>query len=86
MIMKHLSADRKGHASLARSMEHPFDMHRCIGELFEGLIKDFGEIPIPLGVDREKVKATFNKGALSVTLPKIEKTKIEWKRIKITSA
>lgn len=165
--MKHLPVLRKGHTSLARTIEHPFDFLHGMNELFEGIVKDFGkiripsmesvwkelslaspkidiseandaynvkaelpgleekdidlsidhdiivirgekkqereekkknyffpehligryygELPMPWGVDIEKVKATFKKGILKVTLPKIEKAKMERRRIKITS-
>jgi len=165
--MKHLPAVRKGHAAVARTMEHPFDMHRSMNELFEGIFKGLGgirlpsmerfwkepgvsaakfdisetgdaynvkaelpgleekdveltldhdtlvikgekkqereekkrnyffsersvgqyyrEVPMPWGVDSGKVKATFKKGVLKVTLPKMEKAKMERKSIKITS-
>ncbi len=39
---------------------------------------------IPWGVDCDKVKAAFRKGAIKVTLPKMEKAKIERKSVKIT--
>ncbi len=167
MIMKHLPAIRKGHATLAKTVEHPFDLLHGMNELFEGLVKDlgkirlpsmervwkepvlvspkidifetedaynvkaelpgleekdieltidhdtlvlkgnrkqereekrknyffsernvghyYGELPMPWGVDSEKAEATFKKGILKVTLPKIEKAKMERRRIKITS-
>ena len=165
--MKHLPTIRRGHTSAVRAMEHPFDMHRSMSDLFEGLFKGFGEIrlpsverlwrepglispkfnisespeaynvkaelpgleekdieltldhdtlvlkgekkqereqkrknyffsehktgqfyreiPMPWGVDSDKVKATFRKGVLKVNLPKMEKAKIEKRRVKITS-
>ena len=164
--MKHLPAVRRGHASLARTMEHPFDMHCTMNELFEGLFKDVGEIrlpsmgrlwkepgvispkfdisetddaynvkaefpgleekdiemtmdhdtlvlkgerkqeradkkknyffserssrqyyrevPMPWGIDSGKVKATFKKGVLKVTLPKTETAKMERRKVKVT--
>jgi len=45
----------------------------------------YGELPMPWGVEIEKVKATFKKGILKVILPKIEKAKMERRQIKITS-
>ena len=165
--MKHLPTVRKGSCVMSRTMEHPFDMHRTMNLLFEGIFKDiggirvpsmerlwkepafispkfdisenelaynlktelpgleekdieltmdhdalvlrgekrqereqkkknffltersfrkyYGEVPMPWGVDMEKVKATFKKGVLKVTLPKTEKTKTERKSVKITS-
>ncbi|MFA6294231.1 MAG: Hsp20/alpha crystallin family protein [Victivallales bacterium] len=165
--MKNLPAFKKGHATLARTIEHPFALLHGMNELFEGIVKDFvkirlpamervwqepvfvspkidisetdeaynvraelpgleekdivltidhdalvikgdrkqerelkrrnylfperntghyyGELPMPWGVDSEKVKATFKKGILKVTLPKIEKERMERRRIKITS-
>ncbi len=41
-------------------------------------------IPIPDGVDKSKVKAKFNKGVLSVVLPKNQKLKTERKKISIS--
>lgn len=165
--MKHLPIVRKGHAALARTIEHPFDFLHGMNELFEGIVKDFGkirlpsiehvwkepvmaspkidisetndaynvkaelpgleekdielaidhdiivirgekkkereekkknyffsehniahyygELPMPWGVDVEQIKATFKKGVLKVALPKLEKAKMERRRIKITS-
>lgn len=165
--MKHLPTVRKENDFIARAMQHPFDMHRSMNDLFEGIFKDlggiriptidrlwkesgsispkfdisetdaaynvktelpgleekdieltmdhdalvlkgekkqeheqkkknyflserssrkyYGEVPMPRGVDMDNVKATFKKGVLKVTLPKIEKARIERKSIKITS-
>jgi HSP20 family protein len=43
------------------------------------------EISIPVGVDREKIKATFKKGVLNVILPKTPEAKSTQKRIAISS-
>ena len=40
--------------------------------------------PMPWGVDAEKIKAAFRKGVLTVCLPKMEKSKIERRKLKIT--
>ena len=45
----------------------------------------YQEIKMPWGVDIDKVKASFKKGVLEVTLPKIEKAKMERRRVEITS-
>lgn len=42
-------------------------------------------IPIPAGVDREKVEAKFKKGVLKITLPKTEEAQKEKKKIKVDS-
>ena len=43
-------------------------------------------IPLPEGVDLEKVEASFRKGVLTVTLPKTVEAQKERKRIPITAA
>lgn len=40
---------------------------------------------LPEGVDREKAKATFKKGVLTLTLPKTEQGKTQHKRIEIAA-
>jgi HSP20 family protein len=40
---------------------------------------------LPDGVDREKAKAQFKKGVLTLTLPKTEQAKTERKRIEIAT-
>jgi len=40
---------------------------------------------LPEGVDREKAKAQFKKGVLTLTLPKTEQVKAQRKRIEIAS-
>jgi len=49
--------------------------------------RSYGEfrrvIPLPAGVDQAKVKATFKKGVLHVTVPKTEQPASESRRIKI---
>ena len=40
-------------------------------------------VPLPSEIDQDKVKATFKKGVLTVTLPKTEKAIKETKRIDI---
>jgi HSP20 family protein len=40
---------------------------------------------LPDGVDREKAKAQFKKGVLTLTLPKTEQAKTERKRIEIST-
>lgn len=42
-------------------------------------------IPLPDGVDREKAKAVFKKGVLTLTLPKTEQAKTQRKRIEIAA-
>ena len=42
--------------------------------------------PLPEGLDREGVKATFKKGVLDITLRKTEKAKAQSKKIAITAA
>ena len=42
-------------------------------------------IPLPEGVDRDKAKAQFKKGVLTVTLPKTAQAKKEHQRITVTS-
>lgn len=42
-------------------------------------------VELPDGVDREKAKAQFKKGVLTLTLPKTEQGRREHKRIAITS-
>ncbi|MFZ2655350.1 MAG: Hsp20/alpha crystallin family protein [Victivallales bacterium] len=167
--MKHLPSVRKGHASMAGTMEHPFNsvpsVPRMMSDVFEWFSRDLGdillpsmgrfwkeegllspkfdisetrdaynvtaelpgleekdieltmdhdtlvlkgekkqereqdknnnffsessysqyyrEIPMPWGVDCNKVKAAFRKGVLKVTLPKTEKSKIERRNVKI---
>ena len=44
----------------------------------------YREVPMPWGVDSEKVKATFKKGVLKVNIPKTEKARIERRNVKIT--
>lgn len=41
--------------------------------------------PLPEGVDRDKAKAQFKKGVLTLTLPKTEQAKTQHKRIEIAS-
>ncbi|HCE44289.1 MAG TPA: hypothetical protein DET40_12135 [Lentisphaeria bacterium] len=168
--MKHLPTVRKGHASMARTMEHPFNsvpsVPRMMTDMFEWFSRDLGEIrlpsmerfwkepglistkfdisetkdaynitaelpgleekdieltmdhdnlvlsgekkqekeekkknyffsessygqyyrsiPMPWGVDSEKIKATFRKGVLRVNLPKTEIAKMERRKVKIT--
>lgn len=41
--------------------------------------------PLPEGMDKEHVKATFKKGVLDITLPKTEKAKAQSKKIAITT-
>jgi len=43
-------------------------------------------IPVPPGVDAEKVEAEFKRGVLTVTLPKTEEAKAKVKRIEVKSA
>jgi HSP20 family protein len=43
-------------------------------------------IPLPEGVDLEKVAASFRKGVLTVTLPKTVEAQKEWKKIPIKAA
>ncbi len=63
--MKHLPAIRKGHGTLARTMEHPLEiMHRGAGDMFEGLFRDFGSLRLP-SMER------FWKG-WDMSLPKFE--------------
>ncbi|HON37997.1 MAG: Hsp20/alpha crystallin family protein [Desulfomonilia bacterium] len=40
-------------------------------------------IPIPVEVNPDKAEATFKKGVLNITLPKVEKEKKEQRKIKI---
>jgi len=42
-------------------------------------------IPLPSEIDREKAKATFKKGVLTLELPKVESEKTERKRIAIST-
>ncbi|MEK9629460.1 MAG: Hsp20/alpha crystallin family protein [Nitrospinota bacterium] len=42
-------------------------------------------VPIPKGVDREKVEAEFKNGVLKVSLPKTEEAQKEIKKIKVNS-
>lgn len=43
-------------------------------------------IPVPPGVDPEKAEAEFERGVLTVTLPKTEEAKAKVKRIEVKSA
>lgn len=43
-------------------------------------------IPIPAGVDAEKVTASFRKGVLTVTLPRTEATQTKARRIDVAAA
>ncbi len=40
-------------------------------------------VPLPAGIDREKVKAAFKKGVLRITLPKTEAARTDRHRINI---
>jgi len=40
-------------------------------------------VPLPEEVDTEKAEARFNKGVLTVTLPKTEETRNKTKKIKV---
>lgn len=42
-------------------------------------------IPLPVEVDRDKVAAAYQKGVLTVTLPKTEKAKKEHRKIPVTA-
>lgn len=42
-------------------------------------------IPLPTDVDHHQAEATFKKGILSITLPKVQNAKIKGKRITIKS-
>jgi len=42
-------------------------------------------IPLPARIDREKAKARFRRGVLTLTLPKTDESKAERKRIPISS-
>ena len=46
----------------------------------------YRSVLLPEGVDREKVKATFKKGVLTVTLPKTEEGKTLHKKIDVIAA
>lgn len=41
--------------------------------------------PLPEGLDKEHVRATFKKGVLNITLHKTEKAKAQYKKIAITA-
>lgn len=43
-------------------------------------------LPIPVDINPDKVEATFRKGVLNITLPKIQKEKKEQKKIEIKSS
>jgi HSP20 family protein len=43
-------------------------------------------VPIPVDVDTNKAEATFKKGVLNITLPKLEKEKKAQKKIEIKSS
>lgn len=43
-------------------------------------------LPIPVEINPDKVEATFKKGVLNITLPKIHKEKKEQKKIQIKSS
>ena len=45
----------------------------------------FRSMQLPAGADRDKVKAQFKKGVLTLTLPKTEQGKAQRKQIAITS-
>ena len=51
--------------------------------------RSYGEfqrvIPVPASVDKDKVKAAFKKGVLTVTLPKMPEQKAKKKAIEITA-
>ena len=40
-------------------------------------------IPLPVGVEQKKVRASFKKGVLQVTLPKLPEAKTQRKQIKV---
>ncbi len=42
-------------------------------------------IPLPAKVDREKAKAKFKRGVLTLALPKMEAAKVQCKRIPVSS-
>lgn len=42
-------------------------------------------IPVPEGIDRDRVKATFKKGTLKLSLPKTEQAKSQRKQIEISA-
>ena len=42
-------------------------------------------IPIPTGVDREKIDENFKNGVLKISLPKTEEAQKEKKKIKVNS-
>ena len=42
-------------------------------------------IPLPSGVDHQKAEATFKKGILSITLPKVQDAKAKGKKVSIKS-
>jgi HSP20 family protein len=43
-------------------------------------------LPIPADINPDKVEATFRKGVLNITLPKVQKEKKEQKKIEIKSS
>ena len=42
-------------------------------------------IPLPAGTNRNKARAKFNKGVLTLTVPKTEQAKLECKRINVSA-
>jgi HSP20 family protein len=63
-----------------KKREHE-DGNRHMSERYYGRFER--QIPVPPEIDEEKVKASFNKGVLTVTLPKSAETAHEVKRIPI---
>jgi HSP20 family protein len=53
----------------------------CVSEICYGAFRR--EIPIPQSIDKDNIKASFSKGVLSITLPKIQQKEKERKKIEI---
>ena len=77
---------------LIEQQEMPADLVRStISDVTgtDGGIGAYGEfqrmIPLPTGIDREKAKAGFKNGVLTLTLPKLPEAKSNRKKIEITT-
>lgn len=52
--------------------------------------RSFGQfqrvVPLPQGIDKDKIKAKFSRGVLDITIPKTEEARAERKKISVNAA